>query len=332
MNYYIKLYSNKPKEDINVIVERLGFKNIAPACNRNTGVSHFLVKLFSLFRILWYMKRGDNLLIQYPMKKFVTPATICAHLKGGKVTVLIHDLGCFRRKKLTVSHEMKRMNRIDQIIAHNESMRDFMQRNGCTTPIRCLGIFDYLTSSTPAQYAVPHHPWRVVYAGGLGYKRNPFLYELDSHIDGWEMDLYGKQFDADRAKSWKHIHFLGLLPPDDLISSVNADFGLVWDGDSLTECSGDWGEYLRVNNPHKTSFYLRAHIPVIIWSHAALAPFIESNRVGIVVDKLEDINSRLSELTDSEYLEIRENARKMGEKIGAGYFTTSALKNVEGEQ
>ena len=325
MNYFIKLYSNKPKEDINQIVEAMGFKNIAPNCSNHSGFAHLMVKLGSLFRILWKMRKGDMLLIQYPMKKFVTPATWCAHLKKAKVTVLIHDLGCFRRKRLTVRHEMRRMNRIDSIIAHNPSMKAFMEASGCTTPIRCLGIFDYLSDAELSKYTTPHHPWTVVYAGGLGYWRNPFLYSLDSHINGWKLHIYGKHFDEGKARDWQNIVFKGLLKPDELVSKVEGDFGLVWDGDSLDECSGAWGEYLKVNNPHKTSFYLRAHIPVIIWEKAALAPFIKEHGVGIVVSSLDDINEQLAAMTIDTYQRIRRNAEEMGKKLQEGYFTQNAL-------
>lgn len=326
MDYFIKILSNKPKEDINAIVEKMGYVNIAPLCIGKSGFSHFMLKLGAMFRILWKMRRGDHLLIQYPMKKFVSPATWCAHLKGGKVTVLIHDLGCFRRKKLTVKHEMRRMNRVDYIIAHNPSMKRFMEVNGCKTTISCLGIFDYLSDSKTSVYVTPHHPWKVVYAGGLGFRRNPFLYHLDSHINGWQLELYGKHFEESASQGWKHISYKGLLPPDDLIAIVEADFGLVWDGDSLEECSGDWGEYLMFNNPHKTSFYLRANIPVIIWSKAALAPFVLEHGIGIVVDTLEEINSVLSSLSTEDYGKLRANAEEMSKKLNTGYFTQHALK------
>ena len=326
-NYYIRLISNKPKEDINEIVERLGWRNIAPRWTANNGFAHFMTKLGTLFCILWKMRRGDRLLIQYPMKKFVTPTVLCAHLKGASVVVLIHDLGCFRRKKLTVKHEMRRMNRVDEIIAHNPSMKAFMQENGCTTPIRCLGIFDYLSSAEPACYDSPHKPWRVAYAGGLGYSRNPFLYSLDAHMEGWEMDLFGKSFEPERATDWKHMHFKGLLPPDELIATVEADFGLVWDGDSLDECSGDWGEYLLFNNPHKTSFYLRAGIPVILCEKAALAPFVLEHQAGIVCHSLRDINQLLQELTPERYAVIRQSAQQLGRQIAAGHFTQAALES-----
>lgn len=327
-NFYIRILSNKPKEDVNEIVERMGFVNIAPQSSKRGGIAHFFTKLLTLFNILLKMKRGDQLLIQYPMKKFVTPATWCAHCKGARVVAIIHDLGCFRRKKLTVRHEMRRMNRIDSIIVHNPSMKKFMEDNGCIKPLHVLGIFDYLSDATPREYTTPHQPWSVVYAGGLGSERSPFLYEIDAAIEGWNLQLYGTKFEPERATSWKWVHFKGAVTPDQLISGMEADFGLVWDGTSLDECAGPWGEYLCINNPHKTSLYLRAGIPVIIWSRAALASFVLEHQVGLAVDSIRDIGKVLSGVTHQQYAFMKENARKIGAQIASGSYTTAALERA----
>ena len=56
MNYYIRLISNKPKEDINEIVEKIGYRNIAPNTMSNSGIAHFFTKLMACFFILLRMK------------------------------------------------------------------------------------------------------------------------------------------------------------------------------------------------------------------------------------------------------------------------------------
>ena len=152
---------------------------------------------------------------------------------------------------------------------------------------------------------------------------------MDDCIENWELQLYGKHFDQERANGWKHIHYNGLFTPEQLINEVEGDFGLVWDGDSLDQCSGNWGEYLLINNPHKASFTLRMGLPVIIWKKAALAPFIEKNHVGICIDSLRDLNRILENLSTEEYNEMRHNAELMSEKIGTGYFTHRAMRAAE---
>lgn len=104
---------------------------------------------------------------------------------------------------------------------------------------------------------------------------------------------------------------------------------MVWDGASVDECTGDWGEYLKINNPHKTSFYLRAGIPVIVWNKAAMAPFVKENGIGLCVDSLRDIDRELAGLTPEAYGRMRANAGRIGRLIGDGHYITTALKAAE---
>lgn len=329
MKYFIKIHSNKPKNDVNVIIEKIGYQNFAPNWNSSNTIIRFIVKMIGISLILACVKQDDILFIQYPMKKCYSIACTFAHLKGAKVITLIHDLGSFRRKKLTPQQENKRLSHSDYIILHNESMMAFVMEHGSKIKLSSLELFDYLSPITTPSYNTPHSPWKVIYAGGLSPNRNLFLYQLDPYINNWNMELFGKNFDTSRANDWQHIHFKGLLPPDTLLSTVKGDFGLVWDGNSIDQCSGNWGEYLRVNNPHKTSFYLRGGMPVIIWKEAALAAFIEKNKIGICVNSLQEINEKLAAITTTEYKVMRQNAKEISQKVELGYFTQKALLDAE---
>ena len=329
MKYYVKIYSVKPKEDINCLVEQMGYVPVNPDIQKKGGVWHFIIKTLTLLYILLRVRKGDLLLIQYPYKKFYTLTCNFAHFKGGKVITLIHDLGSFRRKKLTAAQENRMLMHTDYLICHNESMLNFLAEHGFTKFIDTLKIFDYLADGKASLRTERHAPWMVTLAGGLSYGRSPFLYQLDEHIEGWELQLYGKGFDTERAQGWQHIHYNGLLSPQELFQKMEGDFGLVWDGNSLDECSGNWGEYLRINNPHKASFTLRMGLPIIIWSKAALAPFVKEHGVGICIDSLRDLNQVLARLTDEEYNAMRRNALQMSEKIASGYFTRQALLDAE---
>ena len=247
-----------------------------------------------------------------------------AHWKGADVVTVIHDLGAFRRHKLTTEQENRRLSKTDFLIVHNPTMRDYLLKHGFRGGIHCLQIFDYLSERQPADYATPHQPWRVVYAGNLGLHRNAFLYQLDGVIKGWQMDLYGKGFDEDKGHT-PGLEYHGFMPSDDFIASAEADFGLVWDGDSVEECTGAWGEYLRINDPHKTSFYLRAGIPVIVWSQAAMAPFIEEQNIGLVVKGLSQIGPCLAALSKADYAQMKKNAQLMSRRLAEGYYVKAGL-------
>ena len=55
---------------------------------------------------------------------------------------------------------------------------------------------------------------------------------------------------------------------------MEGNWGLVWDGNSIDTCSGNFGEYLRLNAPFKFSLYLAAKRPVVVWRESAMAEYV----------------------------------------------------------
>ena len=49
-------------------------------------------------------------------------------------------------------------------------------------------------------------------------------------------------------------------------------------------CTGQYGEYLKINSPFKFSLYLAANRPVVVWSKSALASYVKEYKLGICVD------------------------------------------------
>ena len=323
---YIQLYSpNKAKNDLDDLMRMDRWRNIGSVNTKSGKIKKFFVKLGIIARLPFLLRPHELLLIQYPFKKYYNFICRIAHWKQVKVVVLIHDLGSFRRHKLTVQQEVQKLELADYVIVHNEAMRQWLLDRGCRVPMGNLEIFDYLSETKAIQEnPINDHPV-VIYAGGLGIRKNAFLYQLDEHISTYEMEVYGNGLDMDLAKEWKHIHYKGFMPSDQLIKTNRGHFGLVWDGDSMDGCSGNWGEYLKYNNPHKTSFYIRCHLPIIIWNKAALAPFIRKHHIGICVDSVKDIDRCIREISAEEYEEIRHNVIAMSKRLSEGYYFHQAI-------
>lgn len=320
---------DKAKTDIEQIMSEAGFKNVGfKQTTYANAILAFLSTLFSILKAPFCLHASDCLVLQYPLKKYFSFVCNLAHLRNTKVIVVIHDLGSFRRRKLTIAQEIKRLSRADYIIAHNETMRNWLIDNGCQVEIGTLNIFDYLSLS-PIQFPVAiKPPYKIFYAGGLNYRKNAFLYEAGNYIHSYLFYLYGNGFEIEKAKGSEHLRYMGFIQSDQLISSVQGNFGLVWDGTSTQTCTGDFGEYLRYNNPHKTSLYLRCGLPVVIWKQAALANFIEQNKIGLCIESLNELDSKLQSLTIEEYQQIRKNAYLVGKKIAEGYFIKQALQTA----
>jgi glycosyltransferase involved in cell wall biosynthesis len=329
MKYYIEVKnSNKAKRDIDQILRNKQWHDLGFRKKSDNGAMRFFDKLCGLFFALIKLKKGDVIFLQYPYKKFYKITCLTAHLKGAKVVAVVHDLGAFRRHKLTEQEENKRLNATDCLIVHNEAMEEHLLKYGFKKPILNLGIFDYIVGVKPQEVQPAHTPWSIVYAGGLSRRRNTFLYNLnEDSMQTWQMELYGNGFNEEECHNRK-IHYHGLRDSDDFVANIEGDFGLVWDGDNVDCCNGAWGEYLKINNPHKTSFYICAGLPVIVWSKAAMADFVRKNDVGIIVDGLEKIDEALAKVTPERYAEMRRNALSMSEKLREGYYIEKSISDA----
>lgn len=317
---------NKAKTDIEQIMEKMSFRNVGLRQTTYTNeVLSFLTTLTGVLKSLFCLHKGDKLVLQYPLKKYFSFVCNMAHLRGAKVIVLIHDLGSFRRKALTVAQEIKRLNHADYIIAHNEKMKKWLEDNGCKAKLGVLEIFDYLSESKATPKPNVKKPYSVLYAGALNVRKNTFLYEVGEYIHSFSFNLYGNGFEIDKAKGKEHFKYMGFVKSDDLIATTQGDFGLVWDGFSASACTGNFGEYLQYNNPHKTSLYIRCELPVIIWKKAALADFVQNNGIGICIDSLEDLEGILNSLSEKQYLEMKEKTAQIGKLLSEGEFAKKAL-------
>lgn len=335
--YYIsKNYSNvttagnKAKTDIEAILVMNGYKNAGLQQTHIPGkIKGFLRTLLGVLKLPFSLRRGGILVLQYPLKKYYNWCCRMAHLRGCKVVTVIHDLGAFRRKKLTISQEMKKLHLSDYLIVHNRSMEKWLLENGYKHPMGRVEIFDYLSDTTAVERPTPRPPYRVVYAGGLGYRKNPFLFDVPPLLGKWSLMLYGFATDLEKIEDRRYFHHMGFVPSDQLVERVEGDFGLVWDGDSAETCTGAFGEYLRYNNPHKTPLYIRCQLPIIIWSEAAMAPFVLENGIGITVDSLALVGDALDALSPEEYTRMKENTKEIGRKLSQGYYFSTAFAQAE---
>lgn len=337
-NYYNRTSAgNKAKTDNEDIMQRMGFENIG--LHRSfidNKVAAFFLDLMGVARLCLFTGRHDIILLQYPLKKYFSFICNVAHLKGSRVVALIHDLGSFRRRKLSVRHEISRLSHADYVIASNEAMEQWLHDNGLKRPTGALGLFDYLSPNMPQQRSYAdgiHGPLKVVYAGSLNSRKNSFFLQMPVIVKSYSLVVYGNKDGLGQLEDSPHISFHGFAPADEFIAHVDADFGLIWDGDSVDGCTGNFGAYLQYNSPHKMSFYLRAGLPVIIWSKAALAPLVRQHHIGICIDSLRDLDDILRRITPEEMTTMRTNALAVARRLSEGCHlqeaVTKALQTLE---
>ncbi|MCC8036216.1 MAG: galactofuranosyltransferase [Rikenellaceae bacterium] len=327
--YLLKRSPSKAKTDVDEIMRGVGFRNVGLSQPPHIGkFRDFFTTLFGVVKAGFSLKRGDVLVLQYNLRKYYGFMCRTAHRRGAKVVTLIHDLGSFYRSKLSHEDEIARIGQSDYLIVHNDRMKQWLTDHGCRVPMGTLEIFDYLSSTEPAPVSEPRKPYGVIYAGTLSKKKNGFLYDLEDHINNYRFILYGGGFDPEAIRRRECFEYHGFVSSDKLVESPGGEFGLVWDGSSIHACEGPRGEYTRYNNPHKFSLYLRCGIPVIIWKQAAMAKFIDDHGVGICVESLTELDRVLGEITPGQYASMQRAARRIGEKLGRGFYFKRALREA----
>ena len=329
-NYYnLTSAGNKAKTDNEDTLVEMGAINLGlPRTIRNSKILAFFLDLIGIIRACILLQKDDVLFLQYPVKKYFSFLCHVAHLKGAKTVSLIHDLGSFRRKKLTIQKEINRLSNSDYIIASNEKMKGWLEEYGLQKPVGALGLFDYRSESKCPEEVTEKEQVKVVYAGALSMKKNSFLIELSKTLSHWQLLVCGNKEGLQGLQNNPLITYQGFVPSEEFIKHIDADFGLVWDGDSLDGCSGEYGQYLKWNSPHKVSFYLRAGLPLIIWKEAAVAPIIEEAGAGITIRSLKELDGKLANLTPEQKKEMKKQAVNLAQKLNKGRFLQDSFRSL----
>lgn len=283
------------------------------------------------------LKQDDVIYIQYPLlnttEGFEKILKFCEK-KSIKTIAIIHDLDSLR---FSIESDGKRVyDRVNfedntylplfsKVICHNDLMKNELIKKGVKKDnIIALGVFDYLSQSKTKNVTLDkNHP--IVIAGNLNPIKAGYIKHLNQ-IDQVDFNLYGSEYKESNAKN---VHYKGAFKPEELINEIEGSFGLVWDGSSTEGCSGNYGNYTRYNNPHKVSMYLAAGIPVIVWGEAAISKFVSNNKVGITIHSLNELGNKIENMSQEEYLEIKNNCDKISQLIRSGYYMKKALKLVE---
>lgn len=350
MKYYLKeefLHDNnaknagnKARNDVEVILNDLDYaplKVIVDDWYKMNVLNAQLHKYRALLRAFKRLKKNDDIVIQFPLlhhSLFINSLLKSLKNRGVNIYLLIHDLETLRfvndkalpfrmklRMKLT---ESDTFHSVTGIIAHNPIMKSVLVNKGVAEDkIVSLGIFDYLIQNFQEKSGLTKDQ-PIIVAGNLAKEKAGYLYALPEEP---AYNLYGVGFDESRALA--NESYYGSFLPDELPAALEGGFGLVWDGDSVETCSGVFGEYLRYNNSHKASLYLASGFPLVVWKQSALLHFVLEKGCGIAVESLHDVKATIDHLSDDDYQNLVDNAKRVGQEIRDGHYLITALNNLK---
>lgn len=292
------------------------------------------------------LARGDVLLVQFPAVNhslFLYQVLKSLKKRGVFLIAVLHDVEAIRgskRRNKSLKNRLRKyfeevqcLKYFDRLIVHNDRMRKMVGRtmNIPAEKLIDLKIFDYLNGEVRA--CPREKNAGVVIAGNLTPIKAGYVYRLPGNV---RWNLFGVNFagnamsaeKAARLNVERGVVYYGSFPAEEIADELEGGFGLVWDGPSCENCEGVYGEYLRVNDPHKTSLYLAAGLPVIIWKEAALAPFILARECGVTVGSLDEISDIIGSMDEKTYRALRENAKMVGRQLSAGEYTKQAVSRA----
>lgn len=335
----VKNAGNKARNDVEVIFNRLGFAPLKVRVEdwyKMNVLNAQIHKYRALLRAFKSLKKNDAIVIQFPLlhhSLFINSLLKSLKNRGVNIYLLIHDLETLRfvndktlpfrmklRMKLT---ESDTFHSVTGIIAHNPIMKSVLvDKEIAGDKIVSLGIFDYLIPNFQEKSGqTKDQP--IIVAGNLAQEKAGYLYSLPAEP---AYNLYGVGFDESRALA--NETYFGSFLPDELPAALEGGFGLVWDGDSAETCSGVFGEYLRYNNSHKASLYLASGFPLVVWKQSALSHFVLEKGCGIAVESLHDLKETIDNLSDADYQDLVDNAKRVGQEIRDGHYLKTALKHL----
>ena len=300
--------------------------------NSRTTIFNLLTGYLKIFFWGTKFKKGDIIFLQYPINRvFLKRVYKILNRRKVHTVTLIHDIDYLRNVPLgnkgvqaMKDLELSLLNQSSYLICHNPIMIEKLEEANIQSNCVSLGIFDYLYSGNDA--VISKNKNQIIIAGNLLKKKAGYLYKLNDKEHQFGLSLYGSNLDE--GFQYSHAIHYGSFSPNELIGHLNGAFGLVWDGTNLDCCDGDYGNYLRINNPHKASLYLAAGLPLIVWRESALASFIQENEVGICVDSLNQLDQEFSS-EKWDYSVLQHNVKVLQEKVRNGSFLSNALSKVE---
>lgn len=324
--------SNKAIIDVTKTFELQNYKILAvnyrklklPFINKGIPFTSKINFYIQLFLIALKINKKDTIYIQYQIDNEVYDAVLqICKLRKCKISFIIHDVYSIRYKNNT-KHEVKRLNQADVLLVHTDSMKERLKAEGVTIPMENFNLFDYYTDDECLTIDELLKIKKTIgFAGNL--QKSIFLHELiNSNIpNNIEYYLYGKHFDLNLSKQ-EQVKYIGAFYPNKT-KFLKAGWGLVWDGNTMDDCTGCLGEYLKINSPHKLSLYLACGIPAIVWKKSSLAQWIEDKHLGISINSLQEIPTIIDSISDSEYKNICKQVRLTSKKLRNGIFLSSII-------
>lgn len=311
---------SKAKRDIIKFLSEEGFESIL--ANPYGSKLHKFVDITKVLKNI-VIEAGDIVVVQYPIPSQLYMDKILDKVlkKNAKLLLWIHDIPSLQNVEMNghkLQEELVVLKKCSGMVVHNAVMKNWLISKGIKSPLVSLDVFDYDNPQAIQDNII--YDKSICFAGNLF--KSEFLKKISLKNT---LSVFGPNM---FEKYDKCIQYNGQYSPEELPKYLTQNFGLIWDGADIETCSGTYGQYMKFNNPHKTSLYLSTGLPIIIWQEAAMAKFIVDNGLGITVSSLRDLDNIIDNLDAESFLTMKMNVMEVSKKLREGYFSKKAIQEL----
>jgi hypothetical protein len=314
--------------DAEKIFLRNGVKPLLFPCHYEFSWKAKLTRLTHLVKLFCTLPRHSVVIFQHPLYAGMNKMLIkwLRYRRSIKIVCFIADInGIKNGNAVVLAKEIRQFNTYHYFIIHNEAMQRWLQQQVPGSRSAMIRFFDFL--ATPVQ-RTNNKSLRVAFAGNL-YK-STFLEKMDRvkeacpHV---HFNLYGPEVSA-AMQTASNVSYKGVTAPYELPQVIEGAFGLVWDGEGVEGAEGSMGHYMQYITHHKTSLYIMAGMPLIVYEKAGSAALVKQYQIGITINSLLEIEEKIKAITDTEYRQMCNNLLPLSQQIASGYGLTGALGEI----
>lgn len=233
--------------------------------------------------------------------------------------------------------EYEFLSRMDGLIVHNLQMAKRLKDDFKFVGLKYEDNFSYINIFG---YSAKRNMlnWKrrlnmeIDYAGNLN-KAGKFLVNIPSTV---RVNVFGQKVASDSSLNvmtenmLPNIKYHGNYDHEAITSVLTGSFGLCWSSNSYPEITGWSGEYEKYNSPYKAAVYLAADEPIIVAKQSALADFVKTRGIGLVLNDLSELESALRSVTNDQYGLMIEKVHRIGNLVRINFpIKHAALEMIE---
>lgn len=287
-----------------------------------------LVRVVYLLRLVLQLPVGAVVVFQHPLYAGMNKMLVklLGFRKSITVVCFIADINGLKYDDAAVlRQEVKQFRSYRYFIVHNEAMLQWLHTEAPQAEAVLISFFDFLTPPAQVKRA---KGMTVCFAGNL--EKSSFLEKLYEITDktALQFNLYGPQV-TPAMQAIANVTYKGVALPYELPRMLEGSFGLIWDGEGVEGPAGSMGHYMAFITHHKTSLYILANTPIIVYEGAGSAALVKKYQIGITVNSLFEIEEKIKGLTEEEYQQMCENMRALARQISTGGCLTGALNSLK---